>query len=80
VDDVGVGRTDANGRFAHFEDGGLRPGTYRWAFASGEYFAGKGMASFHPEVPVVFTIADATEKYHVPLLLSPFSYTTYRAY
>jgi 5-hydroxyisourate hydrolase len=49
-------------------------------FASGEYFAAKGMPSFHPEVPVVFEVVDPAQKYHVPLLLCPFSYTTYRGY
>lgn len=77
---VAEGRTDANGRFAQFESGGLTAGTYRWVFASGEYFASKGMPSFHPEVPVVFEVVDPAQKYHVPLLLSPFSYTTYRGY
>jgi 5-hydroxyisourate hydrolase len=77
---VVTGRTDANGRFATFEDGGLTAGTYQWVFAAGEFFAAQGMASFHPEIPVVFAVTDPAQKYHVPLLLSPFAYTTYRGY
>jgi 5-hydroxyisourate hydrolase-like protein (transthyretin family) len=48
--------------------------------AAGEFFAARGTESFHPEIPVVFAAADAEQNYHVPLLLSPFSYTTYRGY
>jgi 5-hydroxyisourate hydrolase len=63
-------------------DGRLRfPGTVlaarcRLTFATGEYFAARGAASFYPEVTVTFTVADG--HYHVPLLLSPFAYSTYR--
>jgi 5-hydroxyisourate hydrolase len=44
-------------------------------FATGAYFRGK---AFHPQVSVDFTVRDAAEHHHVPLLLSPFGYTTYR--
>ncbi|MFE5084463.1 hydroxyisourate hydrolase [Streptomyces mirabilis] len=74
------GTTDRNGRFGCFESGGLSTGTYRWVFAAGDFFARQNVSSFHPEVPVVFAVEDSSQKYHVPLLLSPFSYTTYRGY
>ncbi|MEV8535854.1 hydroxyisourate hydrolase [Streptomyces sp. NPDC051211] len=74
------GATDRDGRFACLDSGGLTTGTYRWVFAAGEFFARQNMPSFHPEVPVVFAVEDLAQKYHVPLLLSPFSYTTYRGY
>lgn len=75
------GSTDSGGRFARFESGDAPvAGVYRWVFAAGEYFTARSIESFHPEIPVVFTIADPRQNYHVPVLLSPFSYTTYRGH
>jgi 5-hydroxyisourate hydrolase len=64
-------------------DGRLRlaggePGVYRITFGSGEYFRAHGATSFYPEVTITFQVTDADEHYHVPLLLSPFAYSTYR--
>ena len=56
----------------------LAAGEYRLRFASGNYFAAQGVTGFYPEVVVVFTIADAAQHYHVPVLLNPFGYSTYR--
>jgi 5-hydroxyisourate hydrolase len=60
----------------------FRAGTYELLFHSGDYFRRNGVAISAPpfldEVPVRFGIADATQHYHVPLLLSPYSYSTYR--
>lgn len=53
-------------------------GEYRATFEVGAYFARNGEKSFYPEVYVVFTIDAPSEHYHVPLLLSPFGYSTYR--
>lgn len=75
---LGDGRTDADGRVAVVGPERLEPGDYRLRFASGDYFAAQGTTAFYPEVVVVFTIADADQHYHVPVLLSPFGYTTYR--
>jgi 5-hydroxyisourate hydrolase len=81
------GLTDADGRWSapHADpaDGaaaasGPAPATYRLRFGTGPYFAGLGIATFYPEVSVIFTIADLRRKHHVPLLLSPFGYSTYR--
>jgi 5-hydroxyisourate hydrolase len=47
-------------------------------FATGNYFSGRGEKSFHPEIPVQFEVGDPAQHYHVPLLLSPFGYSTYR--
>lgn len=73
---VADGHTDADGRI-----GGWHPdssGEYRLVFATGEHYARRGIAAFHPEITVSFRITDPGEHYHVPLLLGPYSYTTYR--
>ncbi|XP_078066839.1 5-hydroxyisourate hydrolase isoform X2 [Mustelus asterias] len=54
------------------------PGTYKMKFATEEYWQSLKMASFYPYIEVVFNISDASQKYHIALLLSPFSYSTYR--
>ena len=75
------GTTDRDGRVGSIGPERLAPGDYRLRFASGEYFATQGAAGFYPEVVVVFTVADeanGAEHYHVPVLLSPFGYSTYR--
>ena len=57
---------------------GFEPGVYRITFGSGAYFGALGTASFYPEVTVTFEMTGSGEHYHVPLLLSPFAYSTYR--
>jgi 5-hydroxyisourate hydrolase len=57
---------------------GFEPGVYRITFGTGAYFQARGIASFYPEVTVTFEMAGPAEHYHVPLLLSPFAYSTYR--
>jgi 5-hydroxyisourate hydrolase len=60
----------------------LQPGVYELLFHVGDYFRGRGVSlpepAFLDRVPVRFGIADATRHYHVPLLVSPFGYSTYR--
>ena len=56
----------------------LDPGEYRLEFATQPYFARSGLSAFYPEVTVVFSLEDAAGHVHVPLLLSPFGYTTYK--
>jgi 5-hydroxyisourate hydrolase len=73
---VGSGLTDDDGRWRR--DDALPAGVYRLAFDTGGWFASRGQATFYPEVSVVFEIVDATSHHHVPLLLSPFAYSTYR--
>ncbi|NXF88034.1 HIUH hydrolase, partial [Eubucco bourcierii] len=56
----------------------VKAGTYKLRFETAPYWQGLGHTSFYPFVEVVFTITDPAQKFHVPLLISPFSYTTYR--
>ena len=74
------GETDADGRVSQFgvSDSQLVPGTYRLVFAVEKYFESLQQRSFYPEVVVTFFIEAAIEHYHVPLLISPFGYSTYR--
>jgi 5-hydroxyisourate hydrolase len=76
---IGRGQTDADGRNkALMAPGALKPGTFRLLFEVGDYFRKSGRPSFYPSVTVVFEIVDATQHYHVPLLLNPYGYSTYR--
>ena len=68
--------TDGDGR--HRFGAATPPGSYRLVFGTGGYFAGRGVAAFYPEVTITFTVSEAPGHYHVPLLLSPFAYSTYR--
>ena len=72
---LGRGATDADGRLTGLlrPDHALAAGTYRLTFATGAAASG-----FFPEVAVTFVVDDPGRHYHVPLLLSPFGYTTYR--
>ncbi len=70
--------TNADGRVGDLGPERLDPGVYQVTFESGEYFAAQGVACFHPSVSVLFTTAADQGHYHIPLLLSPYSYTTYR--
>lgn len=75
---IGTGVTDADGRVAEIRsDPPLAAGDYRLRFLVAEYFAQDGRESFYSEITVSFRV-EANEHYHVPLLLSPFGYTTYR--
>jgi len=75
---IARGRTDAEGRLAIGPDD-LPPDTYTLTFRTGEYFAELGVETFYPHVAVTFTIpAGEPRHHHVPLLLSPFAYSTYR--
>ena len=53
-------------------------GEYQLVFHVGEYFRSKGQTPFFPEVTVHVNIVDTSRKYHIPLLLNPFGYSTYR--
>ena len=77
-DVLGDGITDGDGRVGSIGPERLEAGDYRLRFASGGYFSARGVEAFYPEVVVVFTIADADQHYHVPVLLNPFGYSTYR--
>ena len=72
--------TDAEGRVRRLlpEGAALSIGTYRLTFNTASYFAAQNVDCFYPRVIVLFIVRDATEHHHVPLLLSPFGYSTYR--
>ena len=77
---LGRGVTDVDGRLRDLlaEDTALTEGSYRLTFDAASYFAAQGTAGFYPEISVTFVVRDAAAHYHVPLLLSPYGYTTYR--
>ncbi|XP_027540694.1 uncharacterized protein LOC113968374 [Neopelma chrysocephalum] len=71
--------TDMDGRCRPLlEAGQAKAGTYKLRFETAPYWQGLGHTSFYPYVEVIFTITDPAQKLHVPLLISPYSYTTYR--
>lgn len=70
--------TDADGRVASPFGAELTAGTYELLFHAGAYFARIGLTSFYTEIPVRFRVEGAPARYHVPLLLAPWGYSTYR--
>ena len=77
---LGGGTTDKDGRLRDFLSAGqtLGEGTYRLRFDIGEYFGRQSRPAFFPEVVVVFRIGAHDEHYHVPVLISPYGYSTYK--
>ena len=76
---VGSGKTDADGRLRTLTgDAAIEAGTYRLTFKTGVYFRTSGRQTFFPEVTILFDVPDGGQHFHVPLLLSPFGYSTYR--
>jgi 5-hydroxyisourate hydrolase len=76
---IGRTTTDEQGRVTAFSDAPLAIGIYRLTFDTGAYHRDQGItAPFFPEVRIVFSVRDAGVPHHVPLLLSPFGYSTYR--
>lgn len=76
---LGSGRTDAKGRLTLLAPGTpLDQGDYRLSFDTWAYFGAQQVAGFYTEVVVAFVVRDAAAHHHVPLLLSPYGYTTYR--
>lgn len=71
-----AGVTDGDGRLADLAP--QAAGTYRLVFDTAAYFAATGQSGFYPEVTITFTVADPGAHLHVPLLLSPYAYSTYR--
>lgn len=74
---LATGVTDEGGRVGDLGPERLEPGIYRLRFHTGAYFAATGTSTFYPEVSISFEVTD-DEHYHVPLLLSPFGFSTYR--
>ncbi|OGR81964.1 MAG: hydroxyisourate hydrolase [Elusimicrobia bacterium RIFCSPHIGHO2_02_FULL_57_9] len=79
---IGDKTTDSDGRVKDLLPPGakIKPGVYRLAFETGSYFAARKISCFHPTVHVIFEIKEkeAGHHHHVPLLLSPYGYSTYR--
>ena len=77
---VGRGETAADGRLRTLvpESRELPSGTYRLVFDTARYFEMRGTSAFYPFIVVVFEVRSTDSHYHVPLLLSPFGYSTYR--
>jgi len=73
---VDAQKTNSDGRIV-FKDDAIA-GIYRLTFQIDDYFKKNKQASFFPQVPVIFEITNTTRKYHVPLLLNPYGYSTYR--
>lgn len=77
--EVGRGITNSDGRCLDLTaDFTLSAGVYKLTFEPKEYFAASGRSTFYPSVPIIFEVTAANEHHHVPLLLSPFGYSTYR--
>ncbi len=77
---IGKGTTDADGRVSQLipSELTLSAGVYRLIFDTARYFTAQKLECFYPQVTVVFEIRDPAQHYHVPLLLGPFGYSTYR--
>ena len=69
--------TDEDGRIGELAPAPLA-GVYRLRFDTAGYFATQGVTGFYPEIVIAFEITDPAGKYHVPVLLSPYAYSTYR--
>ncbi len=77
--ETGRGATDSDGRLNDLAAGSSLPtGTYRLTFDTGVYFAQREIASLYPHVTITFEVKEENGHYHIPLLLSPFGYSTYR--
>jgi 5-hydroxyisourate hydrolase len=76
---VGSGSTDGDGRLADLLPADrVRVATYRMRFDTAAYFGARGVEGFYPEIAIRFEVTDAGAHHHLPLLLSPFGYSTYR--
>ena len=77
---LGKGTTNADGRLSDLmpDETSIEAGVYRLIFDTSTYFAGNNVPAFYPQVTVVFKIENTNQHHHVPLLLSPFGYSTYR--
>lgn len=77
--ELGRGATDADGRLRTLMgDRALEAGVYRLVFETAVYFEARGVEAFYPQVTIVFQVRDPSQHHHVPLLLNPYGFTTYR--
>ena len=70
--------TDGDGRVRDWLPAGVPAGRYRLVFETGAWFRATGRETLYPEVVIEFEVPDGSSRYHLPLLLSPFGYSTYR--
>ena len=77
---IAEGITDTDGRLHDLfpVKRAFESGNYRLIYETGLYFLSLGIECFFPQVTVTFTVKDTSQHYHIPLLLSPFGYSTYR--
>jgi 5-hydroxyisourate hydrolase len=75
--ELAAGRTDSDGRCRLMDDD-LAAGTYTLVFDTGTWFAARGVPTLYPQVAITFTVREPAAHLHVPLLLSPYAYSTYR--
>ena len=75
---IATGETNADGRVPDLGPDELPAGEYRLEFQVGAYFAAAARPAFYPRITIEFILSDTESHYHVPVLLSPFAYSTYR--
>ncbi len=75
---IATATTDGDGRVREWLPDGVPTGRYRLVFLTGAWFRSEGRETLYPEVVITFEIGDGVAHYHLPLLLSPFGYSTYR--
>ena len=75
---IAAGSTNSDGRVTDFGPTDLDVGVYRVSFEVASYFVATEQVGFYPEVAITFSLADPEAHYHIPLLLSPYAFTTYR--
>ena len=75
---IGRARTDPEGRARDLCEGAIQSGTYRLTFDTASYFDARDVEGFFPVAQIVFEVRDPSHHYHVPLLLAPYGYSTYR--
>ena len=80
LEEISRAPANADGRVVSLLPAGksLDKGNYRLTFDTSGYFSALGLRCFYPKVEIFFEITDSTEHYHIPLLVSPYSYSTYR--
>ena len=77
--ELASGMTNDDGRITDLlEPGQLSSGVYQMCFDTGPYHHALGVEGFYPEASIVFEVKDPTQHYHIPLLISPYGYSTYR--
>jgi 5-hydroxyisourate hydrolase len=78
--EISQAKTDRNGRITALYPAQqqLMPGIYKVTFKTGDWYQAQKQVSFFPEIPVIFEVDGTIPHYHIPLLLSPYGYSTYR--